>query len=178
MNPTDKRFAKLKFDENCFPVMIEISKGMKNKYEIDKKTGLLRLDRILYTSTHYPQNYGYIPLTLCGDGDALDCLVISSEEIIPFSFVMVKPIGVINMIDSGKEDYKILAVPINDPFYNMVENLVDLPSHLVDEIKHFFSVYKYLENKETEITDIGDKKMAKEVIRQSLVDFKKSEGII
>ncbi len=178
MNPTDKRFLKLKFDEEKFPVIIEISKGMKNKYEIDKKTGLLVLDRILYTSTHYPQNYGYIPLTLCDDGDALDCLVISSEEIIPFSFVMCKAIGIINMIDSGKEDYKILAVPINDPFYNKVEDLNDLPEHLVDEIKHFFSVYKYLENKETEVKDIGDKKMAKDIIRQSFAEFKKKEELI
>ena len=131
MNPTDKRFLKLKFDENSFPVIIEISKGMKNKYEIDKKTGLLVLDRILYTSTHYPHNYGYIPLTLCDDGDALDCLVISSEEIIPFSFVMCKAIGVINMVDSGKMDYKVLAVPNNDPFYNKIENLEELPVHSI-----------------------------------------------
>lgn len=175
INPNDKRFLKFKFDENLFPVMIEISKGSKNKYEVDKVTGLLRLDRILYTSTHYPQNYGYIPLTICDDGDALDVLVISSETIIPYSFTMCKAIGIINMIDTGKIDYKVLAVPVNDPFYNKIDDIDELEPHLVDEIKHFFSVYKYLENKETEIKNIGNNIEAKKIIKESIEAFKKEE---
>lgn len=174
MNPNDKRFLKLHFDESIFPVMIEISKGSKNKYEVDKVTGLLRLDRILYTSTHYPQNYGYIPLTLCDDGDAIDVLVISSEEIIPYSYVMCKAIGVINMIDTGKIDYKVLAVPLNDPFYNKIDDIKEVEPHLVEEIEHFFSVYKYLENKETEIKSIAGNETAKKIIKESIEEFKKA----
>lgn len=176
MNPTDKRFLKLKFDEFEFPVLIEISKGSKNKYEVDKVTGILRLDRVLYTSTHYPHNYGYIPLTLSDDGDALDVLVISSEEMIPFSFTMCKAIGVIKMIDSGKYDYKILAVPLNDPFYKNYEGIDELPLHLVDEIEHFFSVYKHLEGKETEVLGLSDSNEARSIIRESIDLFNKKEN--
>ena len=175
MNPTDRRFKNFNFTEKLFPVVIEISKGSKNKYEIDKQTGLLRLDRILYTSTHYPHNYGYIPLTLCEDGDALDVLVICSEEIIPFSFVMCKALGVIKMLDGGKEDFKILAVATNDPFYKNFESFEELPIHLVDEIEHFFSVYKFLEGKETEIIGISDQDEAERIILESIDNYKENE---
>lgn len=161
----DKKFLELEFSIEEFPCLIEISKGSKNKYEIDKKTGLLRLDRILYTSTHYPQNYGYIPLTLADDGDALDCLLISSEPMLPLSFTYAKPIGVVRMIDSNERDYKILAVPVRDPFYNNYNDINEMPRHIVDEISHFFSVYKSLEDKDTFIKSIEGRDFAMEVIR-------------
>lgn len=175
VNLTDERFRSIKFDANHFPVLIEISKGMKNKYEIDKQTGLLRLDRILYTSTHYPQNYGYIPLTLCDDGDPMDVLVISSEEFLPLSYCMARPIGVIRMLDNGKRDDKILAVPIKDPFYSQITSINDLPKHLVDEIIHFFSVYKVLEGKQTAVGQVGDENLAVELITESIELFKEND---
>ncbi len=161
----DKKFLDLEFSIEEFPCLIEISKGSKNKYEIDKKTGLLRLDRVLYTSTHYPQNYGYIPLTLADDGDALDCLLISSEPMLPLSFTYAKPIGVVRMIDSNERDYKILAVPLRDPFYNNYNDINEMPRHIVDEISHFFTVYKSLEDKNTFIKSIEGKEFAMGVIR-------------
>ena len=111
-------FKDAKITDGSFLVVIEISKGSKNKYEYDRSTGLLHLDRILYTSTHYPQNYGFIPLTWADDGDPLDVLVLCSEQILPLSTVQCRPIGIIKMIDGGKKDYKVIAVPENDPFYN------------------------------------------------------------
>lgn len=174
INLTDERFKRIKFDGSRFPVLIEISKGMKNKYEIDKETGLLRLDRILYTSTHYPQNYGYIPLTLCDDGDPMDVLVVSSEELLPLSYCMARPIGVVRMLDNGRRDDKILAVPIKDPFYSQINSINDLPKHLVDEIIHFFSVYKVLEGKETAVGEVGDEKLALELINESIALFNKT----
>jgi len=175
VNIADNRFKTLKFDEEIFPVYIEISKGSKNKYELDKNTGLLRLDRILYTSTHYPQNYGYIPLTICDDGDPLDALVICSEALLPKSFCMCRAIGVVRMIDNKKQDDKILCVPIKDPFYAEVKSLDSIPKHLVDEIIHFFSVYKVLEGKETAVNDRGDEKLAKEIVKVALEEYKKLE---
>ena len=123
-----------------FLAVIEIEKGSKNKYELDKETGALRLDRILYTSTHYPANYGIIPRTLAGDGDPLDVLVICSESIKPLSLVRVYPIGVITMSDNGDPDEKVLAIPFGDPSYNVYHDISDLPQHISDEISHFFSV--------------------------------------
>ncbi len=161
----DKKFIGLEFSEEEFPCLIEISKGSKNKYEIDKKTGLLRLDRVLYTSTHYPQNYGYIPLTLADDGDALDCLLVSSEPMLPLSFTYAKPIGVVRMIDSNERDYKILAVPTRDPFFNGYNDVSEIPHHILDEISHFFTVYKSLENKDTFIKSIEGRDFAMQVIR-------------
>ena len=118
-----------------FSAVIEITKGSKLKYELDKKTGLLRLDRILYTSTHYPANYGFIPLTFADDDDPLDVLVICSEQIDPMTVVDCYPIGVIKMIDSGRLDEKIIAIPYSDPYYNTYHSVYDLPIH-------FFKVYK------------------------------------
>lgn len=176
MNIADNRFKNVESDENIFPVYIEISKGSKNKYELDKNTGLLRLDRILYTSTHYPQNYGYIPLTICDDGDPLDALVICSESLLPKSFCMCRAIGVVRMIDNHKQDDKILCVPIKDPFYSEIKTIRDVPNHLVDEIIHFFSVYKVLEGKETAVEESGDEVLAKKLVRLAMDDYKKLEN--
>ena len=110
-----------------FVSVIEIQKNGRNKYELDKETGMLRLDRILYTATHYPANYGFIPRTYAGDGDPLDVLVICHEEIVPLTLVETYPIGVLKMIDGGEEDEKIIAIPVNDPYLNNYKNITELP---------------------------------------------------
>lgn len=155
-----------------FLVLIEISKGSKNKYELDKDTGHLILDRVLFTSTHYPQNYGFIPRTYAKDYDPLDVLVLCSESIIPMSFVECKPIGVLIMQDNGLSDEKIIAVPLNDPFYSPFNDITEIPSHIMDEIKHFFSVYKTLEGKSTAIDEVKDVKFAKEIIAECIKAYK------
>ena len=151
-----------------FIACIEISKGSKNKYEVDKATGMLILDRILYTATHYPANYGFIPRTFADDGDPLDVLVICSEPIVPLSLVRCYPIGQISMIDDGKEDIKIIAIPFKDPMWNSFEDIRDLPMHRVDEVRHFFGVYKQLEGKKMDVLEMSNKEVAMETIRQSI----------
>ncbi len=131
-----------------FTVVIEIEKGSKNKYELDKETGLIILDRILHTSTHYPANYGFIPRTYADDGDPLDVLVLCSQPIAPMTLVRCYPIGVISMVDNGKADDKIIAIPFSDPAYNSYTDISQLPKHIFDEMVHFFKVYKDLEGKE------------------------------
>lgn len=159
-----KRITKDKFY-----AVIEISKGDKNKYELDKETGLLKLDRVLFTSTHYPANYGFVPRTFADDGDPLDVLVLCSENIRPMTLVECKPIGVLNMIDNDNNDEKIIAVPVNDPNYNCFGDISELPRHYFEEIKHFFQVYKTLENgKETNVTEFAGVEKAKEVLQKSI----------
>ena len=132
-----------------FVAVIEIPKGGKNKYEMDKETGLLRLDRVLYTSTHYPANYGFIPRTYAQDNDPLDVLVLCQESIVPMTLVRCYPIGVVKMIDDEETDEKIIAIPFNDPSKNQYTDISQLPEHTFEEIRHFFKVYKSLESKET-----------------------------
>ena len=151
-----------------FTVCIEITKGSKVKYELDKPTGRLKMDRILYTSTHYPENYGFIPRTYGDDNDPLDVLVICSEPILPLSLVRCYPIGVINMQDRGKTDSKIIAVPFGDPFYNKTQSIHDLPEHIFAEMEHFFNVYKTLEGKETVVESAQDRDVAVAVIREGI----------
>lgn len=136
-----------------FVAVVEIPKGSKKKYELDKATGMLILDRILHTSTHYPANYGFIPRTYGDDLDPLDVLIICSEEIEPMTLVRCYPIGVISMIDNGRNDEKIIAIPFNDPNYNMYTDIHELPPHVFAEMQHFFTVYKTLENKQTAVDD-------------------------
>lgn len=153
MNPWhDFSEERIKIDN--FISVIEIPRGSKNKYELDKESGMLRLDRILYTSTHYPANYGFIPRTLSEDGDPLDVLVLCQESLEPLSILECYPIGMITMIDENEEDEKIIAIPINDPFLNNYTDISELPQHQFQEIKHFFEIYKYLENKETRVDKI------------------------
>ena len=153
MNPWhDFSEDRIKIDN--FISVIEIPRGSKNKYELDKESGVLRLDRILYTSTHYPANYGFIPRTLSEDGDPLDVLVLCQESLEPLSILECYPIGMITMIDENEEDEKIIAIPINDPFLNNYTDISELPQHQFQEIKHFFEIYKYLENKETRVDKI------------------------
>ena len=155
-----------------FIAVIEIPKGSKQKYELDKKTGLLILDRILYTSTHYPANYGFIPHTLADDGDPRDVLVLCSESLLPLSLVKVYPIGVITMNDNGKNDEKIIAIPFTDPNYNSYKTIADLPKHVFDEMQHFFSVYKQLEGKNTAVNTVRGREDAIEIIEKSLATYK------
>ncbi len=148
-----------------FVAVVEISKGSKKKYELDKETGFIILDRILHTSTHYPANYGFIPRTYGDDKDPLDVLVLCSEPIEPLSLVRCYPIGVMKMIDNGMGDEKIIAIPYNDPSYNLYKNICELPPHIFDEMKHFFSVYKQLENKQTAVNEFGGPEEAIEIIK-------------
>lgn len=134
-----------------FVAVVEIPKGSKKKYELDKATGMLMLDRILHTSTHYPANYGFIPRTYGDDLDPLDVLIICSEEIEPMTLVRCYPIGVISMIDSDRRDEKIIAIPFSDPNYNMYQDICELPRHIFEEMSHFFTVYKNLEHKQTAV---------------------------
>lgn len=161
-----------------FIATIEISKGSKKKYELDKETGLIILDRILYTSTHYPANYGFIPRTLGDDKDPLDVLVICSEEIEPMSLVRCYPVGVMYMRDNGDMDEKIIAIPYNDPTYNYYTDIQQLPTHIFEEIQHFFSVYKDLENKETDVKDFGGPAEAIEVIEKCIHNYEKVYGTV
>ena len=156
-----------------FMCVVEISKGSKKKYELDKETGLIILDRILYTSTHYPANYGFIPRTFADDGDPLDVLVLCSEQIFPMTLVQVYPIGAMRMIDGGKLDDKIIAVPFSDPTYKGIRSINELPAHIFDEIMHFFTVYKQLENKQTAVKELYDYKEAIEIIKDSIVSYEK-----
>ena len=165
--------AKERVTPDSFLALIEISKGSKNKYELDKATGRLILDRVLFTSTHYPHNYGFIPLTYADDHDPLDVLVICSESILPMAFVQCKPLGVMRMKDNGAEDEKIIAVPIHDPFYSSYEEIEELPDHVRDEIIHFFSVYKTLEGKSTFIQTFDGKETAKKIIQSCLDNYQK-----
>ena len=155
-----------------FSAVIEISKGSKCKYELDKETGMLRLDRVLYTATHYPANYGFIPRTYADDGDPLDVLVLCSESIDPMTIVECYPIGVITMMDNGRSDEKIIAIPFNDPNYNMYTDISQLPFHIFDEMRHFFTVYKALENKETAVKEVQGKEEAIEIIKQCIERYK------
>ena len=151
-----------------FYAVIEISKGSKTKYELDKETGLLKLDRILHTSTHYPANYGFIPRTYAEDHDPLDVLVLCSEIINPMSLVRCYPIGVISMLDNGDADHKIIAIPFDDPTYNEYKDISELPKHIFEEMSHFFKVYKTLESKETVIDEIKDRNVAIETVDDSI----------
>ena len=154
-----------------FICVVEISKGSKKKYELDKETGYLLLDRILYTSTHYPANYGFIPRTYGDDNDPLDVLLLCSEKIQPMTLVRAYPIGVISMMDNGRNDEKIIAIPFNDPNNNGYKDISELPPHIFDEMKHFFAVYKNLENKETAVNEVSDRAEAIKIINAAIDNY-------
>ena len=159
------------FGENAPEVvnaLIEIPQGSKSKYEIDKKTGLLKLDRVIYSSFHYPVNYGFIPRTLGKDGDPLDILVMCSESIQPLCLVEAFVIGNMQMIDTGLIDDKIIAVAVKDPGVNYITCLEEVPKHFFSVLKNYFEQYKVLENKMVEINDFQDKEDAFRVINESI----------
>ena len=164
--------AAEKITPEDFYAVIEITKGSKNKYELDKATGLMVLDRILYTSTHYPANYGFIPRTYADDCDPLDVLVLCSEQINQLTLVRCYPIGVISMNDQGKIDDKIIAIPFNDPMYNTYKSLEEIPPHIYDEMRHFFTVYKTLEGKKTAVDDAKGKEDAIRIISEAIDSYK------
>ena len=155
-----------------FLSVIEIPQGSKKKYELDKPTGMIILDRILYTSTRYPANYGFIPRTYGDDGDPLDVLVLCSEILDPLTLVQCYPIGYISMLDGGKNDEKIIAIPFADPSYNGYRDIDHLPDHLFEEMSHFFSVYKALEGKDTIAGGIKNRDEALKVIQEAIRHYR------
>jgi inorganic pyrophosphatase len=161
---------------NKFPekvnALIEIPQGSRTKYEIDKETGLLIMDRVIHSSFHYPVNYGFIPQTLGLDGDPLDILVLCSQTIQPLCLVEATVIGNMQMIDSGEEDDKIIAVATNDPSVNHITNISELPRHFFNELKHYFEEYKVLENKEVRIDNFQSKEEAFGIIKEAIKLYK------
>ncbi len=166
-----KEFNRERINPEDFIAFIEIEKGSKNKYELDKETSLIILDRVLFTSTHYPMNYGFIPLTYSEDNDPLDVFVLCSQPIEKMSLVRCYPIGVVTMLDRDEMDEKIIAIPFGDPQYNCYRDISALPAHIIDELKHFLLVYKQLENKKVEINHIGGESDAKECIKKCMRAF-------
>jgi inorganic pyrophosphatase len=158
------------------PTVIEISKGSKAKYELDKKTGLLMLDRVLYSSVHYPANYGFIPQTHAGDGDPLDVLVLMQEPVLPLTIVRARPIGGFSMTDDKGVDDKIVAVAVDDPAVAHYQRHEELPPHVVRELMRFFADYKVLENKLSEVEELYDRERAHQVIEAAILGYRKLSG--
>jgi len=140
--------------------IIEINKGSKNKYEVDKATGLIALDRTLYTAQDFPFDYGFVPQTLWDDGDPLDVIVLTTYPLLPGIMVKVRPIAIMNMIDSGDNDAKVITVPVDDPRWADVTDINDINKHTLKEIEHFYSTYKKLQNKEVTVQGFEDKAAA------------------
>ena len=156
--------------------IIEINKGSNNKYEIDKETGLIALDRAMHTAQSYPFDYGFVPQTLWDDDDALDVVVLTTYPLTPGILVRVRPVAIMNMIDDGDKDDKIIAVPLDDPRWDGVKDLRDINKHTIKEIEHFFSTYKKLQKKEVEISGFQGKEDAKEAIQRSLKLYREKFG--
>jgi inorganic pyrophosphatase len=154
-----------------FITVVEIPMGSSVKYELDKQTGLLRLDRILYSAVYYPANYGFIPQTLAEDDDPLDVLVLCQEPVAPLTLVQARAIGLMTMIDSGKKDHKILAVAMNDPEYNGFIEAAELPSHRLATLRRFFQDYKTLEGKQVEVDDFQPVAASLPIIEQALEEY-------
>ena len=172
MNPWHD-IAPERITSDKFVSVIEIPKGSKKKYELDKETGMLILDRILSTSTHYPENYGFIPLTLADDNDPLDVLVICEDKLNPISLVECRAIGVLKMTDNNEIDEKIVAVPVSDNILGNCTDVSELSKHQFSRIRHFFEVYKYLENKQTKVGEVYSADEAKRIIEESMDNYRK-----
>lgn len=156
--------------------VIEIPKNCRAKYELDKDSGMLILDRVLYSSINYPANYGFIPRTYCDDDDPLDILVLSQIDIVPMCLVEAKVIGVMRMLDGGEMDDKIIAVAANDMSVNHINDISELPPHSVKELRSFFEDYKKLENKTVIVEEFQDREVAYDIIKQSIIDYNKKFG--
>ena len=152
----------------AFPAIIEIPKGSTNKYELDKDTGLLRLDRVLYSAVHYPADYGFIPRTYCGDGDPLDVLVLGQEPVYPLTIVEARAVGVMRMRDEKGVDDKIVAVSVRDPSFDGCTDKAQLPPHVLRQVRRFFEDYKTLEHKQVVIEDLLGPEDAFRIIREGL----------
>jgi inorganic pyrophosphatase len=160
-------------DKNALNVIIEIPLLSRVKYELDKDTGLIKYDRVLYSPMHYPANYGFVPQTLWDDGDPLDVLVLGAEPLVPGCLVEARPIGVLDMIDGGEGDAKVLAVPTADPRWKNTKDISDLEPHFLDEIKHFFTVYKDLQKKKVEIGEWRNAESARNDVDKSIEQYQK-----
>ena len=173
MHPWHDVYVDDQLVDSAFPVIIEVPQGSKNKYELDKETGLLRLDRVLYSAVHYPANYGFIPRTFCDDGDPLDALVLGQEPVFPLTLVVARAIGLMRMRDDKGLDDKIIAVAVHDPSVADYFDHKQLPNHVGREIKRFFQDYKVLENKTVEVEDFLGPAEAFQVLRESLDLYRK-----
>ena len=157
-------------------VLIEISKGSSTKYEIDKEHGLMMLDRFVYSAVHYPGDYGFIPQTYGGDGDALDILVYTNGIVLPQTIALFRPIGVMRMVDNGERDDKIIGVYVKDPRYSYIKELNDLPQHTLKEYREFFETYKNLEGKKVKVLGFLTKRAAYRLIRDGIREYEKKFG--
>jgi inorganic pyrophosphatase len=173
MHPWHDSYVDDAIVATAFPVVIEIPKGSKNKYELDKQTGLLKLDRVLYSAVHYPADYGFIPRTFCDDGDPLDALVLSQEPVYPLTLVEARAIGVMRMRDEKGIDDKIVAVSVHDPAFAGYTDKSQLPAHLLLELRRFFEDYKALEHKQVIVEDLLGPDDAVTIIRDALELYRK-----
>ena len=154
--------------KDAINVIVEINKGSKNKYEIDKKTGLIALDRVMHTGQDYPFDYGFVPRSLWHDGDPLDVVILSTYPFVPGVLVNCRPVAIMHMIDSGETDEKIIAVPVEDPRFDKIKDLEDVNPHTLREIEHFFLTYKKLQNKDVIVTGFKNKAGAQTAIEEGL----------
>jgi inorganic pyrophosphatase len=173
MHPWHDTYVDDTIVATAFPVVIEIPKGSKNKYELDKETGLLKLDRVLYSAVHYPADYGFIPRTYCDDGDPLDALVLSQEPVFPLTLVKARPVGVMRMRDEKGIDDKIVAVSVGDPAFADYLDKDQLPPHLLRELRRFFEDYKTLEHKKVIVDDLLGPVDAVRIIVEALELYRK-----
>lgn len=173
MHPWHEVYVDETLVQHAFPAVIEVPKGSKNKYELDKETGLLRLDRVLYSAVHYPANYGFVPRTYCDDGDPLDVLVLSQEPVHPLTIVESRAVGVMRMRDDKGVDDKIVAVNARDPAFEAIASHEDLPPHTLREMRRFFQDYKALEDKDVEVDELLGLDEAVRVLRESLALYRK-----
>jgi inorganic pyrophosphatase len=173
MHPWHDSYVDDTIIADAFPVVIEIPKGSKNKYELDKETGLLRLDRVLYSSVHYPADYGFIPRTFCDDGDPLDALVLGQEPVYPLTIVEARAVGVMRMrVEHGIDD-KIVAVSVHDPAFADYTDKEQLPAHVLRQVRRFFEDYKVLEHKQVVVEDLLGPAEALRIIREALELYRK-----
>ena len=155
-----------------FNAIIEIPRGSSNKYELDKETGLMKLDRVLYSAMFSPMDYGFMPQTYWHDNDPLDVLVMTTYTLVPGILVEVRPVAVVRMIDGGEKDEKIIAVPTKDPRFNGIKDIKDIEEHVLEEVKHYYEHYKDLEKKKVEITAIEGAEAAMEVVKEGMEMYK------
>jgi len=172
MHPWHDTYVDDSVIATAFPVIVEIPKGSTNKYELDKETGLLKLDRVLYSAVHYPADYGFIPRTYCDDGDPLDVLVLGQEPVYPLTIVQARAVGVMRMRDEKGIDDKIVAVSVRDPWFADYHDKGQLPPHVLRQVRRFFEDYKVLEHKQVVVEDLLGPDEAVQIIRDALQKYR------